>query len=406
MDQNIESLVKLYRHFHQHPELSLQEHETAARVAAELKTAGYEVTSGVGGTGVVAILKNGAGPTLMLRTDLDALPVTEQTGLAYASTVKTKIAAGETGVMHACGHDIHMTNLIGTGRYLAEHKRLWQGTLMLIAQPAEERGAGARAMLADGLFKRFPKPDLALALHVDSTLEAGRVGYLAGPANANVDSVDIVIHGRGGHGARPEACIDPIVIAAKLVIDLQTIVSREIEPTQPAVVTVGSIHGGTQHNIIGESCKLQLTVRSYTDVMRKHLLESIERKTKAAAASAGAPDPEIVVAPDGTPALINDKTLVDRLVPVFEQTIGKENVVHREPTMGGEDFSEYQRAGVPIFMYRLGTIDAQRLAGFARLKQDPPSLHSPLYYPDAELSLVTGIRLTSAAAIELLKPTK
>ncbi len=283
-----EELVQLYRHFHQHPELSFQEKETAARLAQELKSAGYDVTTGVGGTGVVGLLKNGPGPTLMLRTDLDALPVTESTNLAYSSKVKVKQPSGtETGVMHACGHDIHITNLIGVARYLAANRDRWSGTLMLIGQPAEEVGNGAKKMLDDGLFEKFPKPDYAVALHVDGSLATGKVGYRAGFAQANVDSVDITLHGRGGHGAAPHTTVDPVVMAAKLILDLQTLVSRETNPIEPAVVTVGSIHAGTKHNIIPEDCKLQLTVRSYSDKVREHLLDGIRRKAKAVAASAG-----------------------------------------------------------------------------------------------------------------------
>jgi len=402
---NLADLVSLYRHFHQHPELSFQEKETAARLADELEKAGYRVTRNVGGHGVVGLLKHGDGPTLMLRTDLDALPVVEQTGLVYSSQVRAKDDAGnDVGVMHACGHDLHMTNLIGTARYLAENKDRWRGTLLLVGQPAEERGKGARAMLADGLFEKFPKPDFALALHVDAAAAVGQVGCRAGYALANVDSVDITIKGKGGHGAYPHATIDPIVIAARFVLDLQTIVSREVKPTDPAVVTVGSIHAGTKHNVIPDACQLQLTVRSYSPEVRKQLLAAIQRKAKAAAASAAAPEPVVTVSDEGTPALFNDEELVGRLIPVFERAVGKENVVLAEQSMGGEDFSHYGLAGVPIFMLRLGTIDPQRLAGFARFVQQPPSLHSPLYYPDAEPSLVTGITAMSAAALDLLAP--
>jgi hippurate hydrolase len=261
---HVAELVTLYRYFHAHPELSLFEQATASRVAAEWKAAGFEVTPGVGGNGVVAILKNGSGPTVMLRTDLDGLPVVENTGLVYASQVKVKDPSGaEIGVMHACGHDIHITGLTGVARYLAAHKNQWRGTLMLIGQPAEERVLGAKAMLDDGLFSKFPKPDFALALHVDAALAAGKVGCRPGYSLANTDSVDVTVLGKGGHGAYPHTTVDPIVQAAQLVLALQTIVSREVKPTEPAVITVGSIHGGTKHNIIGDSCHLQLTVRSY-----------------------------------------------------------------------------------------------------------------------------------------------
>lgn len=403
VDDHLAELVAIYRDFHQHPELSFHEVETARRLAEALKPTGAEIVGGVGGHGVVAVLRNGEGPCVMIRTDLDALPVVEQTGLPYASQVTTRDEDGaETGVMHACGHDIHITSLIGVGRFLADNKDRWRGTLVLIGQPAEERGSGAKAMLEDGLFERFPRPDFALALHVDSTLAAGSVGYRAGYMLANVDSVDITVHGRGGHGAYPHATIDPIVQAARLVLDLQTIVSRETSPTEPAVITVGSIHGGTKHNVISDSCRLQLTVRSYSDAVRNSLLSAIRRKAIAAAASAGAPEPTVDVS-EGTPAMRNDPELTKRLVTVFERVLGTEKVVPSEPSMGGEDFSRYGLAGVPICMFRLGSVEAERLAGFARTG-GPPSLHSALYYPDAEPTLRTGVTSMASAALELLQP--
>jgi hippurate hydrolase len=404
IDSNLSGVVELYQHLHRNPELSFQEEQTAARLAEELKALDIAVTKGIGGHGVVGILENGEGPRLMLRSDTDALPVTEQTQLVYASRQKVENDSGETvGVMHACGHDIHMANLVGVARYLAGNRSRWQGTVMFVFQPAEERGAGAKAMLDDGLFERFPKPDLALALHVDSTLATGSIGYRAGYALANVNSVDITMLGRGGHGAYPQATIDPVVMAAQLIVDLQSIVSREVAPTDPAVVTVGSIHGGTKHNVISDQCHLQLTVRSYTDEVRRHLLEAIQRKAKAVAQGAGAPEP-IVKVSEGTPALFNDEKLVKRVVPAFEQLLGKSHVVGSEPSMGGEDFSRYGRAGVPIFMYRLGSVDAQRLAGFARVNQPPPSLHSSVYYPDAEETLKTGLMSMTTAVETLLPP--
>lgn len=397
-------LLDIYRDFHQSPELSLHEEKTAAKFAEFLKQAGAEVHTGIGGHGVVGILKNGSGPTLMLRTDLDALPVIENTGLAYSSTVKVKNTDGTTtGVMHACGHDIHITNLIGVAQFLAGHKDQWSGTVMFIGQPAEERGEGARRMLADGLFERFPKPDMALALHVDATLEAGKIGYRPGYTLANVDSVDVTMRGRGGHGASPHSTIDPIVQAAQLIMSLQTLVSREIDPVESGVVTVGSIHGGTKHNVIPDECHLQLTVRSYTDDVRRKLLDGIRRKAEAVAAGADAPEPTVkVLEEEYTPALFNDEELVERVVPVLAEAIGESNLIESEPSMGGEDFSRYGRAGVPIFMFRLGSVDAKRLAGYRRVGE-PPSLHSAVYYPDAEPTLQTGITAMSTAALDLLK---
>lgn len=401
--QHVEELLTIYRDFHSHPELSFREERTAARLADELKAVGIEVTTGVGKTGVVGLLKNGAGPTIMIRTDLDALPVIEATDLPFASKVIAKDPKGnDVGVMHACGHDAHITCQIGVARFLATHKDLWQGTVMFVGQPAEEVGNGAQAMLKDGLFSRFARPDYALALHVDAALATGKVGYRAGYILANVDSVDITMKGKGGHGAFPHTTIDPIVQAAHLIVDLQSLVSRENSPFEPVVVTVGSIHGGTKHNIISDNCRLQLTVRSYGPEVRERLLEGIKRKAKAAAQSAGAPDP-IVEFSDATPATRNDEALVDRVVPVFRKTLGETNVVPVEPSMGGEDFSEYGLAGVPIFMFRLGSVNADRLAEMKKGGKPPHSLHSPFYYPDARETITTGVTAMSAALLDLLK---
>ncbi|MFH5804613.1 M20 family metallopeptidase [Alienimonas sp. DA493] len=346
-DERLPALLDLYRHLHSRPELSNQETATAAKLAEEWRAAGYDVTTGVGGTGVVALLKNGAGPTVMFRCDLDALPVTEATGLPFASQVKTeRPGGGETGVMHACGHDVHMTSVTGAGRYFAEHRDDWSGTVMLIAQPAEEIGAGAKAMLEDGLFERFPKPDYAVALHVTPNAAAGTVETLAGYSLANVDSVDVTFHGRGGHGAQPHTTQDPIVMAAEFVLSAQAIVAREVKPTDPAVVTVGSIHAGSKHNIIPDEATLQLTVRSYSDAVRKQLIAAIERRANAAAAAAGA-EPPTVNASEGTPSLYNDPALTARLTAVFQNELGADAVGTGEPSMGGEDFSRYGKAGVP-----------------------------------------------------------
>jgi amidohydrolase len=316
------SLDALYKHLHANPELSSREMQTAARIASELKAAGFEVTEGVGGTGVVGMMRNGAGKTVMVRTDLDGLPVIEKTGLPYASQVRVKDAQGpEAGVMHACGHDLHMTAFVGTARALAKLKAQWRGTLVMVAQPAEELGAGARAMLADGLFTRFPRPDYALALHTDAALESGRIGYREGFAMANVDSVDVTIRGVGGHGAYPHATKDPVVIAAQFIMALQTIVSREVRPIDSAVVTVGSIHGGSKHNVISDQVDLQLTVRSYSEEVREQILTSIRRIAQGVARMAGVPaDREPVVKlrdGENTPSTYNDPALVRRLLPVW-----------------------------------------------------------------------------------------
>lgn len=400
IDKQLDELIEVYTYLHQNPEVSFQEVETAKYVANHFKSAGFEVTSEVGGHGVVGILKNGPGPTVMLRTDLDALPVTEQTGLPYASKKIIEAAGAKAGVMHACGHDIHITNLIGTARYLASHKDQWHGTLMIIGQPAEERGSGAHAMLQDGLFDKFGKPDFALALHCESFTPTGKIAVSAGYSLANVDTVDIDIKGRGGHGAAPETTIDPIVQAAELVVSLQTIVSRENKPLDPAVITVGSIHGGTKHNIIGDSCHLQITVRSYKPEVRERLLAGIKRKAIGIAKAYGAPEPEILVS-ESVPALENDAKLTERVRISCQKAIGTENVLPMEPVMGGEDFSQFGLAGIPIVMYRLGVVSPERLARFKQLEQTPPSLHSPFFYPDAPASLATGIKTMVVSTVDL-----
>ena len=404
LDNELDALVTLYRDFHRSPELSYKEAATAKKVAALLTEIGVKVSSGIGGHGVVGILENGEGRTLMLRTDLDALPLTEKTGLDFASKVRTKTDKGQdVGVMHACGHDLHMTNLIGVARFLAANKKLWRGRVMFLGQPAEERGGGAKAMLEDGLFKRFPKPDAAIALHVHPGMATGTVGYRLGYAMANVDSVDITLFGKGGHGAYPHTTIDPIVQAAQLIVNLQSIVSREVSPLESAVITVGSIHGGAKHNIIGDRCHLQLTVRSYTDAVRKHLKAAIVRKAKAIAAADRAPEPLIRFS-EAVPALFNDEKLIAAVLPAMKRALGKSKVIATQPVMGAEDFARYGRAGVPVFMFRLGSITATRLAAFRKDGETPPSLHSPFYYPDAREALRTGIKAMVAAAIEYLKP--
>jgi hippurate hydrolase len=375
-------------------------------MAQELRDLGAKVTTDVGGHGVVGVLENGPGKVLMLRADMDALPVAEQTGLPYASKVRTQDDRGATvGVMHACGHDVHMTNHVGAARYLATHRDQWAGTVVLLFQPAEEIGDGAAKMLADGLLKRFPQPDFAVALHVSADSPTGQLGYRAGSSMANVDSVDIVIKGRGGHGASPEATIDPIVIAAKLVLDLQTIVSREVKPIHPAVVTVGSIHAGTKHNVISDECRLQLTLRSLTPEVRKQLQNAVRRKALAAAESAGAPEPSVEIS-EGTPALHNDPELTNRVAGTLKKLLGDKNVVEGDPVMGGEDFGRYGLAGVPICMFRLGSVNQKRLDEFAAQGVPPLSLHSPLYYPDIEETLSVGVPAITTVALDLLAPQK
>ena len=401
-ETHLHELLSWYREFHAQPELSFQEVNTAARLAEAWKKCGYEVTTRVGGHGIVGLLHNGSGPVVMLRADMDALPVAEQTGLPFASKVHTVNEVGaDVNVMHACGHDAHMVSVIGAACYLSTNRSLWQGTLMLVGQPAEEKGAGARAMLDDGLFERFPRPDFAIGLHVSAVLAAGKLGFRPGYTMANVDSVDITLYGKGGHGAYPHTTVDPVIQAAQLVMALQTIVSREIDPIMAAVVTVGAINGGTKNNVISDSANLQLTVRSFDQEVRQQILAAIERKAKAVAMGAGAPQPLLLIA-RGTPSLYNDPSLSARIRPVFQRMVGAENVEVSNPTMGGEDFSQYGRVGVPILMYWLGAVSQERLDAFQAAGETPPSLHSPFFYPDAEATLLTGVSSMSYAVLELL----
>ena len=406
--QEYASLFEFYKQLHSHPELSFQEAQSAARVADELRRAGFEVTTGIGRRGLVAVMRNGTGPTVLVRTDLDALPVKEQTGLSYASTVIGTNAAGDdVPVMHACGHDAHMTCLVGSARVLAQLKGQWSGTLVLIGQPAEELGLGAHAMLADGLFQRFPRPDFCLALHNNAEYAAGTVLYTPGYSYANVDSVDLIIHGIGGHGAYPHKTKDPVVLAAQIILGLQTIVSREVKPGEPAVVTVGSIHGGTKYNIIPDEVYLQLTVRSYTDEVRQQTLEAIRRIARGQALAAGLPEnllPEMKLGEGFSPATRNDPALTERLAGVFKAWFGDEKVVQKSPSMGGEDFSEYGRTAekIPICMFEIGGVAPEALQESARTGKPLPSLHSSRWAPAPEPTIKTGITAMCAAVLELM----
>jgi hippurate hydrolase len=406
--KELPSLLELYQHLHSNPELSFHEVNTSTRLADEFRKAGFEVATGIGKYGVVAVLRNGPGPTVLVRTDMDALPVREQTGLAYASKVTTKDSEGqEVAVMHACGHDIHMACAVGTARALASLKSEWHGTLVIIGQPAEEKGGGARAMLADGLFQKFPKPNFCLALHDSTELACGVIGYTPGYSAANVNSVDITVYGVGGHGAHPDKTKDPVVLAAQIVLALQTIVSREIPPGEPAVVTVGSIHGGTKHNIIPDEVRLQLTVRSYSDEVRKKLLDGIERIAKGQAVAAGLPEdklPKVKLSDDLTAALYNDPRLTDRIVALFKKLFGEKNLALRKPSMGGEDFSEFGRTEekIPVFMFSVGAVRPEAIAESERTGKALPTLHSSLWAPNAEPAIQTGVVATTAAVLELM----
>ncbi|PYS58422.1 MAG: amidohydrolase [Acidobacteria bacterium] len=417
VDRELATLVSTYKMLHAAPELSHYEVKTSAFFAAQLRALGYEVTENVGkfvqpnwkGYGVVAVMKNGDGPTVLVRTDLDALPVEEKTGLPYASTVKTKNDAGQdVSVMHACGHDIHITSMLGTAKMLAQLKEQWRGTLVLIGQPAEETIDGAKAMLADGLYSKIPKPDFAIALHDNAELEAGKVAYCPGFALANSTSVEITIRGLGGHGSKPEATKDPIVVAAQTIVALQTIVSRENSPLDPAVVTVGSIHGGAKSNIIPDEVKLLLTVRSYKEEVRQHILASIARITKNIAAAAGIPEDRapIVKVSDTevTPATYNDPKLTERLAGTFEKTLGANNVVKWPPIMGSEDFGNFSLDNqIPSCMFWLGAVEPAKVETSKKSGKPLPSLHSSLFEPLTEPTLRTGVKAMTAAVLELMK---
>lgn len=396
-------LDKLYVDLHQNPELAFQEKQTSAKLAERLKAMGYDVTTGVGGTGIVAILKNGDGPTVLLRTDMDALPIEEKTGLPFASHVKEKNANGDTvPVMHACGHDVHMASWIGTAKLMAQDRQQWRGTLMLIGQPAEEVVSGASAMIKDGLFTKFPHPDFAFAVHDDDSMPAGVVGFHSGPFRASADSVDITIFGKGGHGAKPQATIDPVLIASRTVVALHNIISREIDPQDPAVITVGSINGGNTYNVIPDQVKLQLTVRSYSPVVRKHLLASIERVAKGESLAGGAPKEPVVTVKPGTDTVVNDAETTARIVNALKKSLGDEAVHPMPAYMTSEDFSEYAQNGTKAVLLHVG---AQEPAKFASAKQSGmqlPTVHTALWQPDREPTIKTAIMVETTALMELM----
>ena len=396
----------LYLDLHQHPELSSHEVQTAAKLADRLRKLGYEVTEHVGGTGVVAVLKNGAGPTIMLRTEMDALPVEEKTGLEYASKVQGKDDAGhDVPVMHACGHDVHMASLVGAAAVLAQTRNTWHGTLMLVGQPAEETISGAKKMIADGFLTRFPKPDAAIALHVSNRDASGTVGVVSGIYDTNANSIRITIFGKGGHGSMPNTTVDPIVIAARTVLTLQTIVSREVKPGEMAVVTVGYIQAGTKNNIIPDQAVLGLTVRSYKAEIRKQVVAAIARITKAEAEAAAAPREPLVEELESADSVYNEPALAQRLRGPLETALGKSNVVTQVPIGASEDFSVFVQQGIPGFYFDLGGADPQKFEAAKAGGASLPSNHSPLFAPDAERAIRTGITAELAVLRNLLNGT-
>ena len=399
--EDIPYLLDFYKDRHQHPEISLREEKTAQALAAELKGLGFEVTENFGGYGIVGIYKNGEGPTILYRTDMDALPMYEKSGLEYASEKEIEYNGEITGTMHSCGHDMHMTVWLGTARAMIDMKDQWSGTLMMIGQPAEEIGAGSKMMLDEGLYEKFEVPDYGLGLHCSPTIPAGQVGFAKGYTMANTESIDINVKGVGSHGAAPHMSVDPVVIASLIVMDLQTIVSRNLKPTDAAVVTVGAIKGGIKHNIIPDEVTLKLTVRTYTEEVRQMVHRRIREISRGVAIAAGLPEdkmPEVIIPEVFTPANYNYPDLVDRLTASSGEAIGPENVVYAEPQMVGEDFSRYGQTDhkVPTVLFWLGTVPRERMeAG------DLPGLHSPFYYPQPEKSIETGVSVTTQSLLDL-----
>ena len=403
-------LMELYRDLHANPELSMQEVRTPAKLAAEMRKLGFKVTEKVGKTGVVAMMENGPGPVLMIRADMDALPVTEETGLPFASKVRTTTAEGvETGVMHACGHDTHVSAWLGTARRMAAMKNQWSGTLMMVLQPGEETSQGARAMLDDGLFTRFAKPAYVLGFHDAAVLPAGIVGITPGYSFANVDSVDITVRGVGGHGALPATAKDPIVLASRIVTTIQTLISRENDPRDPAVVTVGSFHGGTKHNIISDEAKLQLTVRNYKPEVRKALLDGIARIARGEAIAAGVPEDRMPIVhvreEQSTPSVFNTAKFSQRAQEILTAHFGAERVTNPPAVMVGEDFSRFYLADKSIesLMLWVGATPKDKWDAAGGDTHKLPSLHSPFFAPDADAVISTATEAMTATALDVLK---
>lgn len=408
--EDMPGLMELYRDLHAHPELSFAETETASKLSKRMRDLGFEVTENVGRTGVVSVMRNGDGPVVLLRADMDGLPVVEQTGLPFASKVTATPASGvTTGVMHACGHDTHMAGFIGAAQLLAERKDEWQGTLVMVLQPAEEVGLGALAMLEDGLYTRFPKPDYAVAFHdAAAPAPAGTIGFTPGYALANVDSVDITVKGIGGHGAYPQTTVDPVVLASSIVMKLQTVVSRNSNPLDPAVITVGSFHAGAKHNIISDEAKLQLTVRSYSDESRKQLLDGIRRVARGEAITAGLSEemlPVVTVEDPYTPSTFNDPEFTQNVMGAFRERFGEARVMEWPAVMGGEDFSQFRRAApddVKSLIFWISGTPAEMLTALEQEGTPLPSLHSPFWAPDAEAVVRTGAEALASAALDLM----
>ena len=408
-EKQVQPALELCHYLHQNPELSFQEFETAKKMAVILQEAGFDVTKNVGGNNVVGVLKNGNGPVIMLRTDMDALPVEEKTGFEFASMKTAKNTNGEeVPVMHACGHDIHMSVWTGTIRSLVALKDEWKGTLLVIAQQAEEFSGGAGAAIKAGLFQKFPTPDYAMAFHINPELESGTIGLVGGPVFAGVKTAEITVYGKGGHGAYPEKCIDPVVIASRIVLDLQTIVSREISPLEPVVVTVGSIHGGTRPNIIPDEVKMELTLRYYSDEAIEKVIAAIKRISKSAAQMAGMPDdklPYVNVLPADTPPVLNNPGLSNKIHSFASQIIGAKNIVKTAPAMVGEDFGKYGRTpgNVPVCLIWLGSTSPERMSDLKQKGEKPAPLHSPNLHPDYENTILTGIKVMTGNVIGLMR---
>lgn len=409
LGEKMPALMELYKDLHANPELSFEEVRTAAKLAELMRDEGFEVTEQVGRTGVVSVMRNGDGPVVMLRADMDGLPVVEQTGLPFASTQTATPASGvTTGVMHACGHDTHMAAFIGAARLLAERKDEWSGTLVMILQPAEELGLGALAMLEDGLYTRFPEPDYAIAFHDAAQFPAGMIGYSPGYALANVDSVDITVPGIGGHGAYPHTTKDPIVLASAIVMKLQTLVSRESSPLDPAVITVGSFHAGAKHNIISDEAKLQLTVRSYSDESRKLLLDGIARIARGEAIAAGMPEdrmPAVTVEDPYTPSTYNSPDYTETVMAGFRERFGEDRVMQVPSVMGGEDFSQFLRNGdddMKSLIFWVGGVPQDQYDAAQENGEGLPSLHSPFWAPDAEKVIATASEALAAETLRLM----